>query len=67
MAVYLIFWISDQNLPLWACYGIVGGFLTIVGVVLLYAARSKASTIHLVPERTVETIRENVQWIKNQT
>jgi hypothetical protein len=53
-------------LPLWACYGIVGGLFAVVGGVLLVLGKQKMARLHVVPQHTVETIRENVQWIKQQ-
>jgi Putative Actinobacterial Holin-X, holin superfamily III len=53
-------------LPLWACYGIVGGLLAAGGIVLLVLGKRKLARLHLVPQQTVETMQENVQWIKNQ-
>jgi hypothetical protein len=68
--VHLLYWLTNdlhERFPLWACYGIVGGLCALVGVLLLVAARNKAGDIHLVPPQTAETLKENVQWIKNQT
>jgi hypothetical protein len=67
MVALLISWLTGDRCPLWASFGIVGGILAILGVLTLVAARNKASDIHLVPPQTAETMRENVQWIKNQT
>jgi hypothetical protein len=53
-------------LPLWACYGIVGGLFAVVGGVLLVLGKQKMARLHVVPQHTVETMRENVQWIKQQ-
>jgi hypothetical protein len=53
-------------LPLWACYGIVGGLLAAGGIVLLVLGKRKLARLHLVPQQTVETMQENVQWIKSQ-
>ena len=53
-------------LPLWVCYGIVGGVFAGVGVVLLVLGKQKLARIHLVPQQTVETMQENVQWLKEQ-
>jgi hypothetical protein len=55
------------GLPLWVSYLIVGGVLTIVGCGLFFAGKAKASDINLVPKQTVQTMKENVQWIKDQT
>ena len=68
MLVHLLFWATNdlhQQFPLWACYGIVGVVFVITGAGLLYAARTKARDIHLVPPQTVQTLRENVQWIQH--
>ena len=65
MVAHLLFWLTEM--PLWICYGIVGGVLLFAGVLLLQAARNKAGSINLLPPQTVQTMKENVQWIKNQT
>jgi hypothetical protein len=52
------------GLPLWACYGIVGGLFLIIGGVLLLLAKNTIARIDVVPPQTVETMKENVQWIK---
>jgi hypothetical protein len=53
-------------LPLWACYGIVGGLFAGGGIVLLVLGKKRLTGLHLVPQKTVETMQENVQWIKNK-
>jgi len=68
MLVNLLYWATNnvhEPFPLWACFGIVGAAFAIIGGLLLHAARSKAGDIHLVPPQTAQTLRENVQWIKN--
>jgi len=70
MLVHLLHWLTNSmppGFPLWACYGIVGAVFAFVGLVMLYAAANKAGAINLVPRQTVESMKENVQWIKNQT
>ena len=52
------------GLPLWACYGIVGGLFLIMGGVLFLIAKHTIARIDVVPPQTVETMKENVQWIK---
>jgi len=54
------------GLPLWACYGIVGGLFLIMGGVLLLIAKHTIARIDVVPPQTVETMKENVQWIKER-
>jgi hypothetical protein len=36
-------------LPLWACYGIVGGLFAVVGGVLLVLGKQKMARLHVVP------------------
>lgn len=64
MLVHLLQALTD--LPLWACYGIVGGLLAGGGVALLLRAKERAGSIHVLPVRTFETIKENVAWIKEE-
>jgi hypothetical protein len=58
---------EEAGLRLWLSYLIVGGALAIVGGVLFMVGRARASTISLVPKQTMQTMKENVQWIRNQT
>jgi hypothetical protein len=73
MLVHLIHWLSGGRaadpawIPLWGCYAIAGGLFVLAGGVLFLIAKNKVTQLNLVPRRTVETMKENVQWIKNQT
>ena len=51
-------------LPLWACYGLVGALLSAIGIVLVLRAQSVAGSFHATPRRTLYTMKENIQWIK---
>jgi hypothetical protein len=64
MAVHLLQAVSQ--LPLWACYGIVGGVLAGSAAMLLFKAKANMSDVHLAPQKTVETMKENATWIKEQ-
>jgi len=55
------------RLPLWSCYGLVGGALGAAGAGLLAAGRREAEGVRLVPAQTMEALKENVEWIKEQT
>jgi len=55
------------GLPMWACFAIVGVALGLIGGILVGAARAKASDINIIPPQTAETMKENAQWLKNQT
>jgi Putative Actinobacterial Holin-X, holin superfamily III len=65
MLVHLVRALTEW--PIWTCYGIVGGIFAVVGVVLLYSARRQISQIYVVPQQTVETMKENVRWFKRKT
>ena len=53
--------------PVWAGYGLVGIILAVAGYVLLSVAQKQIKEVTPVPQKTVETIKENVEWIKDRT
>jgi hypothetical protein len=53
------------GLPLWGCYAIVFGGCAMAAAAAVGIARTRAGEI--VPQQTVESVKENVQWLKNQT
>ena len=55
------------NWPLWAGFFIVGGVLALVGSALVAAARNRMRTINVVPPQTTETVKEDLEWLKQQT
>jgi hypothetical protein len=54
-------------LPLWACFLIVAVVLAIGAGIALGIGVQQVRQIHVVPPQTPETLRENVQWLQNQT
>jgi Putative Actinobacterial Holin-X, holin superfamily III len=38
---------AHTDVPLWGCYGIVGGVLTVLGAMLLYSGRRRTGRVHL--------------------
>ena len=54
-------------IPLWGCYGIVGSGLVLVGVVLLAAGKTTVEELDVIPQQTVETMKETAQWLTEQT
>jgi len=55
------------NWPTWAGYALVGVVLAIAGYILLSSAQKQIKDVHPIPEQTVETLKENVEWIKERT
>ncbi len=53
------------DVPLWGCYGIVGSVLAVLGGVLLASGKHKVEEIDVLPQ-TVETMKENAQWLTEQ-
>jgi Putative Actinobacterial Holin-X, holin superfamily III len=53
-------------LPRWAYDGIVGGLLAAGGIGLLVLGTQTLAQLHLMPQDTVDTMKENVQWLKEQ-
>jgi uncharacterized membrane protein YqjE len=54
-------------MPSWAAALIVGVALAVAASVMLIAGARRFKQIHPTPERTVETIKENVEWAKQHT
>jgi MFS family permease len=58
---------EEAGLKWWHSYGIVGGVLALFSLLLFAVGRAKASEVHVIPPKTAETLKEDVQWIRNQT
>lgn len=68
LLVTLALGIADLfNWSAWAGFGIVGVVLVIAGYILFSAAQKQMKEIKPVPEKTIETMKENVEWIKDRT
>jgi len=72
-AIPLIFFLvkvlaaNVEAIPEWGWFGIVGGLMALGGGLLLGIGASKASRLQVIPPQTAQTMKENVQWIQNQT
>jgi hypothetical protein len=71
MVVYLLHWLTSPagsdlaSIPLWGCYGIVALVFLGSGTALMLAGKKKFESFNPLPVQTVETVKENVQWIAN--
>jgi hypothetical protein len=63
MLVYLLQWASE--LPLWACLGIVGGGLALVGGTMVYVGWKRFESFNPLPVESVRALKENVQCLTN--
>ena len=54
-------------MPNWAAALVVGAALAVAAGVMLTGGVKSFQRIHPTPERTVETIKENIEWAKQQT
>lgn len=54
---------DPASLPLWACYGIVGLVTLTIGGGLIFAGVKKFQSFNPLPDQTVQTIKENVEWL----
>jgi uncharacterized membrane protein YqjE len=53
-------------IPAWAAAGCVGVVLAIAAAASISAGRHRWKLAHQAPEKTTETIKENIQWMKNR-
>jgi len=71
MLVYLLHWLTSPSgadrasLPLWSCYAIVSLVFLGSGACLIWAGVKKFNSFNPLPDKTVDTLKENVQWITN--
>jgi len=62
MLVHLINALTE--LPLWACYGIVAGLFTAIGIMLVTFGVKGLKQLHIIPARAIRTVKENARWFK---
>jgi hypothetical protein len=65
----LIHWLASPPgmdpaaFPLWACHGVVGAVLLVLGGVLMGVGRQRLKTVHPLENPATEALQENVQWL----
>jgi hypothetical protein len=71
MLVHLIHWLTGPpdmdlaTLPLWGCHGIIAGLFLVVGLCLALTGKKMFDSFSPLPEQTIQTAKENVEWITN--
>ena len=70
-AVVFILWTAAYALghlwPMWAATLVVAGVLTLSAIGLLIIGIRRLRELHPTPERTVQTIKENVAWVRQSS
>jgi|ERR1700676_4779009 len=51
----------------WLAALVVGALVLIFGAILISAGRRRMQVVHPAPERAIKNVKENVQWLKDQT
>jgi uncharacterized membrane protein YqjE len=54
-------------LPMWSASLLVFVLMAAVTAVLLSAGKKRFKTVHAKPEKTIGSVKENVEWMKSQT
>jgi hypothetical protein len=71
MLAHLLHWltgphgIDPASFPLWACYGVVGATLVVIGGGLACMGRQKLKAVHPMENQATQALKENVQWLTN--
>jgi len=63
--VYFLSWMFP-SLPLWGAFAIVGGGMAAVGVVFYLVGREKFASFNPLPDKSVEALKENLQWTNSK-
>ncbi len=64
--IQAIVWILDEFLNDWLAATIVAVALLAIAAILALSGRNKLSATNLRPEQTIETLKEDQQWAKQQ-
>jgi hypothetical protein len=66
---HLLHWLTSPagadpaTLPLWACFGIVSALILATSAVLIVLGKKKLDSFNPLPDQTVDTMKENLEWI----
>jgi hypothetical protein len=73
MLVHLLHWLTaphganpdPSGVPLWGCHAIISGLFIVTGVCLFMTGRKMFQSFNPMPVQTIQTAKENVEWITN--
>jgi uncharacterized membrane protein YqjE len=54
-------------MPMWGAALLLFVIMAVVTAVLLAVGKKRFKTVQVTPEKTIETMKENVEWVKSQT
>lgn len=66
IAAAIVLLLIEVGVTPWVSALIVGAVLGIVGYILIQRASQDVARTDMTPRRTAETMKENVQWVKEQ-
>ncbi len=55
-----------ELMPLWLATLIVGLVVLVIGAIMAISGKNKLANLNIVPEKTVETLKEDARWAKEQ-
>jgi len=64
--VYGLYAAAAPNLPLWACWAIVGGTIVALGGVGLFVGNRILASYNPLPDKSLHALQENVSWIAHR-
>lgn len=71
LSVIFVLWTAAYALglvwPMWVATLVVAGVLTLSAIGLLMIGIRRLRQLHPTPERTVQTIKENVAWVRQSS
>ena len=67
LAQMLVYLLNVLGISLWVSYLIVGGLFATIGGILLMQGVNRMKQVDPVPHETIESVRKDVEWIKEQS
>lgn len=64
--LFMVILLLAEIMPMWLASAIVGIVAIVIGAIMIMGGRSALSNMTIVPEKTVETIKDDAEWVKEQ-